>query len=127
MATAEQPYWIVDETLKPMYSERRRTGTYDPSSRRDSPARIDELAGKCDEGVLTAEKRAEYETYIRFRELHGHPSGKGSPPPDTVACGLIDAAARQEVRRQVGFCCEYCHIQERHLPFSAFYLDHVAR
>jgi len=34
-------------------------------------------------------------------------------------------AARQEVRRQAGFRCEYCGIQERHLTFSAFHLDHV--
>jgi len=29
-------------------------------------ARIDELANKCDEGTLTSEERAEYETYVRF-------------------------------------------------------------
>ncbi len=29
-------------------------------------ARIDELAEKCNEGQLTAEERAEYETSIRF-------------------------------------------------------------
>jgi len=28
--------------------------------------RIDELANKCDEGLLTREERAEYETYVRF-------------------------------------------------------------
>lgn len=37
----------------------------------------------------------------------------------------MNEAVRQEVRRQSGFRCEYCHAQERHLPFSAFHLDHV--
>jgi hypothetical protein len=29
-------------------------------------ARIDALADRCDEGLLTPEERAEYETYVRF-------------------------------------------------------------
>ena len=29
-------------------------------------ARIDELAEKCDEGLLTPDERVEYETYVRF-------------------------------------------------------------
>ena len=29
-------------------------------------ARIDVLADRCDEGLLTDEERAEYETYVRF-------------------------------------------------------------
>jgi hypothetical protein len=37
----------------------------------------------------------------------------------------MNEAARQEVRRYAGFRCEYCRIHERHLPFSAFHLDHV--
>ena len=37
----------------------------------------------------------------------------------------MSEAARQQVRRQAGFCCEYCRIQESHLTFSAFHLDHV--
>ena len=37
----------------------------------------------------------------------------------------MNEAARQEVRRQAGFRCEYCRIHERHLPFSTFHLDHV--
>lgn len=32
---------------------------------------------------------------------------------------------RQEVRQEADFRCEYCHVRERHLPFSAFHLDHV--
>ena len=34
-------------------------------------------------------------------------------------------AVRQKIRRQSNFRCEYCHIEERHLPFSAFHLDHI--
>jgi hypothetical protein len=29
-------------------------------------ARIDELANRCDEGILTIQERDEYETYVRF-------------------------------------------------------------
>ena len=32
-------------------------------------ARIDELAGKCTEGVLTEEERSEYEAYVRTGNL----------------------------------------------------------
>ena len=37
----------------------------------------------------------------------------------------MNEAGRQGVRRQAGFRCEFCHIHERHLPFSAFHLDHI--
>ncbi len=37
----------------------------------------------------------------------------------------MNAEARHEVRQRAGFRCEYCHIHERHLPFSAFHLDHI--
>lgn len=34
-------------------------------------------------------------------------------------------AVRQKIRRAANFRCEYCHIEERHLPFAAFHLDHI--
>jgi len=37
----------------------------------------------------------------------------------------MNEAARQRVRDQAGFRCEYCHFHERHLPFAAFHLDHI--
>jgi hypothetical protein len=37
----------------------------------------------------------------------------------------MNETARQVLRRQAGFRCEYCRIHERHLPFSAFHLDHI--
>lgn len=37
----------------------------------------------------------------------------------------MNEASRQEVRRRAGFRCEYCHVDERHLPFSTFHLDHI--
>jgi hypothetical protein len=32
---------------------------------------------------------------------------------------------RQKVRLAANFRCEYCHIEERHLPFLRFHLDHI--
>lgn len=37
----------------------------------DVQARIDDLAEKCNEGVLTADERAEYESYVQVIHLIG--------------------------------------------------------
>ncbi len=67
LASAEQP--LVDRLLEPLSRCIRGEGERELLNLRadtELQARIDELADKCDEGLLTPEERTEYETYIRF-------------------------------------------------------------
>ena len=67
LASAEQP--LVDRLLEPLSRCIRGDGERELLNLRADAAlqaRIDELAGKCDEGLLTPEERADYETYVRF-------------------------------------------------------------
>jgi len=67
LASAEQP--LVDRLLEPLSRCIRGEGERELLNLRADAAlqaRIDELADKCDEGLLTPEERADYETYVRF-------------------------------------------------------------
>ncbi len=67
LVSAEQP--LVDRLLEPLSRCIRGEGEKELLSLRADAAlqaRIDELADKCDEGLLTPEERADYETYVRF-------------------------------------------------------------
>lgn len=60
---------IVDRLLEPLSRCIRGDGERELLNLRADEtlqARIDELADKCDEGALTPDERAEYETYVRF-------------------------------------------------------------
>ncbi len=65
--STERP--MVDRLLEPLSRCIRGEGVRELLNLRADEtlqARIDELAGKCDEGALTPDERAEYETYVRF-------------------------------------------------------------
>ena len=67
LASAEQP--LVDRLLEPLSRCIRGEGERELLNLHadtELQARIDELADKCDEGLLTPEERTEYETYVRF-------------------------------------------------------------
>ena len=67
LASAEQP--LVDRLLEPLSRCIRGEGERELLNLRadtELQARIDALADKCDEGLLTPEERTEYETYVRF-------------------------------------------------------------
>ncbi len=67
LASAEQP--LVDRLLDPLSRCIRGEGERELLNLHadtELQARIDELADKCDEGLLTPEERTEYETYVRF-------------------------------------------------------------
>jgi len=60
---------LVDRLLEPLSRCIRGSGQRDLLRLRADAAlqcRIDELAGKCDQGALTPDERAEYETYVGF-------------------------------------------------------------
>ena len=60
---------LVDRLLEPLSRCIRGQGEQELLRLRADAAlqaRIDELADKCDEGALTPEEHAEYETYVRF-------------------------------------------------------------
>jgi len=65
---ATSPETVLDELLDPvsqcLTSEgaEKLVGLRAPAA---AQARIDELAGKCNEGKLSPDERAEYETYVR--------------------------------------------------------------
>jgi hypothetical protein len=67
LVSTEQP--LLDRLLEPLSRCIRGEGERELLGLRADKAlqaRIDELADKCDEGLLTPEERAEYETYVRF-------------------------------------------------------------
>ena len=67
LTTTERP--LVDRLLEPLSRCIRGEGERELLTLRADgtlQARIDELADKCDEGALTADERAEYETYVRY-------------------------------------------------------------
>ena len=37
----------------------------------------------------------------------------------------MDAATRELVRNRAGHCCEYCRLQQRHVPFHTFHVEHI--
>ena len=37
----------------------------------------------------------------------------------------MNEGVRQRIRRRANNQCEYCRVQERHLPFASFHLDHI--
>jgi hypothetical protein len=37
----------------------------------------------------------------------------------------MDATVRDFVRRRAGDRCEYCRLQQEHLPFSTFHIEHI--
>ena len=64
---SEQP--LVDRLLEPLSRCIRGEGELELLNLRADEAlqaRIDALADRCDEGLLTPEERSEYETYVRF-------------------------------------------------------------
>jgi len=68
MTTAEYLDRLLDplsRCLNPEAAERLVQLRADPQLQ----ARIDELAGKCNEGDLTEEERVEYEAYVRTGNL----------------------------------------------------------
>jgi len=67
LASTEQP--LVDRLMEALSRCIRGEGEKELLSLRADAAlqaRIDELADKCDEGLLSPEERTEYETYVRF-------------------------------------------------------------
>lgn len=67
LSTPERP--LLERLLEPLSRCIRGEGEQELLRLRADEvlqARIDELADKCDEGQLTPDERAEYETYIRF-------------------------------------------------------------
>ena len=69
MSVASTDGVLVDRLLEPLSRCIRGQGEQELLKLRADAAlqaRIDELADKCDEGALTADERAEYETYVRF-------------------------------------------------------------
>ncbi len=37
----------------------------------------------------------------------------------------MDAAARREVRKRAGNCCEYCRMPQSAAPFLTFHMEHI--
>ena len=67
LTSTERPF--LDRLLEPLSRCIRGDGERELLKLRADEAlqaRIDELADKCDEGTLTPDERAEYETYVRF-------------------------------------------------------------
>jgi hypothetical protein len=72
ISSIERP--LLDDLLEPLSHCIYGKGEDDLLSLRAGPKlqkRIDELATKCDEGLLTDKERSEYETYIRFGNFVG--------------------------------------------------------
>ena len=38
---------------------------------------------------------------------------------------MIDAASRKLIRERANYACEYCQLEESHVPFIAFHIEHV--
>ena len=72
LTATERP--LVDRLLEPLSRCIRGDGERELLKLRADETlqgRIDELADKCDEGTLTTDERAEYETYVRFGNFVG--------------------------------------------------------
>ncbi len=65
-------------------------------------ARIDELADKCNEGLLTAEEREEYEGYVQAIQVITVLQLKARASPSREPTPLMDAATRSLVRARAG-------------------------
>lgn len=57
----------IGECMTPEVAKKMADLRADP----DTQARVDELADKCTEGELTAEERAEYESYVHVTRVIG--------------------------------------------------------
>jgi len=69
MSTTLEDRPLIDQLLEPLSRCIQGQGEDQLLKLRAGDAlqtRIDWLAGQCDEGRLTPEERAEYETYVRF-------------------------------------------------------------
>ena len=69
MATQEA---ILDEMLEPLVEALTPETAKALAQIQPKPAvqaRVDQLAGKCNEGALSAEEKAEYENYVRVGNL----------------------------------------------------------
>ena len=64
-----------------------------------------EFADKCDEGALTPDERAEYETYVHFGNFVAILQMKARLRQKQSFRSLMNEAVRQGVRRQAGFRC----------------------
>ena len=70
----------LSECLTPESARRLLALKADPKLQ----ARVDYLAGRCNEGMLTPEERAEYESFVRFNDI----------------VAILQAKARQLIKSQ---------------------------
>jgi hypothetical protein len=80
-----QPTHILDRLLDPVgrcLSPRAARQLAGLRADEVAQARVHELAEKCNEGTLTAEERAEYESYVMARA--SWPSSRPKPGPGSI-------------------------------------------
>ena len=88
-------------------------------------ARIADLAGKCNEGLLTPAEHAEYGC-IRTSRGHGcFAPSQGACLAGTPPGGLMDPALRRLVVERADFRCEYCLLHCEYQSSVAFHVEHI--
>ena len=84
----------------------------------DIQSRINELAERCGEGLLSAEESDEYETYNQAIDFLSILQAKARKL-------LATEAARRSVRSRADGRCEYRGIAQVDLPFARFPVEHI--
>lgn len=88
-------------------------------------ARIAELAGKCNEGTLSDEERAEYEAAVPVSNFIAILQAKARALLKEHAHCLMDSRTAQLVRGRAANRCEYCQVSEDQDPFFTFHIEHI--
>jgi hypothetical protein len=89
-----------------------------------TPERRQELAGKANEGLLTAEEFAECEIYAQLPGLLAALQSKGATLPKAIRAGMT-AAQREAVRQRAGGRCEYCRLPDSAMEPEDFHVEHI--
>ncbi len=86
--------------------------------------RIEVLAERSTEGILTAEDREEYEGYVRANKFVAILRREASLLQH--ACAVTEAIKTQ-VRNRAGQRCEYCQLRQSDSPLAVLHVEHIIR
>ena len=85
--------------------------------------RIDYLADRANEGLLSDDERDEYAAYVHAIDVIAVLQAKA--PRNSTRAQVMDAALRALVRRRAGEVCEYCRLPQASSRFARFHVEHI--
>jgi len=88
-------------------------------------ARIDELADKGKEGDLTADEKAEYDSYICASTLIAFFKRRPAPSSNVEAKRSGERVAPRPCWNRAKARCEYCQLRQKNQPYYRFQIEHI--